>query len=261
MDLDDPRLLCPDAAGRRAGRRAGPGVLGARLRSVRAAGRGRLRGRPAGPRPSRARGGGPGRGLRRRARCAAPSAASTRSCARAGSDIPRCRAAPPPPGPQSRIDLGGAARALAAELGAIVDPGKRVCEALDRRRALPGDARRLARGPVARRARCAEAAEQRPDPVNRRLRGLPRRAGSSRGRLWTRAAIPVRALLDRLLAGFGERYEQAKRAGVGGRLRRPRAARGATCCAITRSCAASTPSASSGSWSTSCRTPTGCSSS
>jgi len=128
-----------------------------------------------------------------------------------GQRHPRLPAAPPAPGAEARIALRDAARALAAELGAIGDPGSRVIEALARVQhcltaldtgeedlwaaelaalRLPGN------GPALSTDACAAYHEAL----------LVHRTACA-----TRAAIPVRALLDRLLAGFGERYEQAKR--------------------------------------------------
>jgi len=128
-----------------------------------------------------------------------------------GQRHPRLPAAPPAPGAASRIAIRDAARALAAELGAIGDPGARVIEALAR---------------VQRCLTALDGGEEDPWPAE--LAAL--RLGSNgpalstdacaayqkalvahRDACATRAAIPVRALLDRLLAGFGERYEQAKR--------------------------------------------------
>jgi len=128
-----------------------------------------------------------------------------------GQRHPRLPAAPPPPGAESRIALRDAARALAAELGVIDDPGARVIEALAR---------------VQRCLTALDAAGEDPWPAELAALRLPSNGPAlstdacaayqealvgHRAACATRAAIPVRALLDRLLAGFGERYERAKR--------------------------------------------------
>ncbi len=128
-----------------------------------------------------------------------------------GQRHPRLPAAPRPPGPETRVELADAAHALALELGAIDEPGARVVEALSRVErcltmldgsgddpwAAELDALKLpSNGPVLSTDACVAYRET---------------LAAHQAACATRAAIPVRALLDRLLAGFGERYEQAKR--------------------------------------------------
>ncbi|MDQ6732058.1 MAG: UvrD-helicase domain-containing protein, partial [Actinomycetota bacterium] len=128
-----------------------------------------------------------------------------------GQRHPRLPAAPTPPGPETGVALRAVALALAAELGAIDDPGARVIEALARVErcltvagvpdedpwAAELDALRLpSNGPTLSTDACAAYREA---------------LSAHRADCATRAAIPVRALLDALLGGFGERYEQAKR--------------------------------------------------
>lgn len=128
-----------------------------------------------------------------------------------GQRHPRLPAPPPPPGPESRAALRDAARAIAAELGGIGDPGARVIEALAR---------------VQRCLTALDSGEEDPWPAELAALALPSNGPAlstdacgayqealvaHRAACGTRAAIPVRALLDRLLTGFGEHYERAKR--------------------------------------------------
>ncbi len=153
-------------------------------------------------------------------------------------------------------ELTAAAHALAGELGAIADPSPRVREAIDRVGAClelvageevwPAD---LGRGVLPRNGAALST-----DACVRYTEAL----GNFRTHCATVAARPVRELLDRLLEGYGRHYAERKRAVSGLDFEDLEL--------VTRrlllddsSCASATPPASSGSWSTSCRTPTGCS--
>jgi ATP-dependent helicase/nuclease subunit A len=125
--------------------------------------------------------------------------------------LPPC----PPPGDDGVAALRAAAVALAAELGAIADPGARVVQALDRVQ------------------RCLELTEADPATVWPASLGplkLPRNGAALctdacaaytdaldafRSACAAREAGPVRDLLDRLLAGFGEHFERRKREASG----------------------------------------------
>ena len=120
---------------------------------------------------------------------------------------------PPLPAGQApaAASLLAAARLVSAELGAVADPGVRVISALDRLQ------------------RCADAlsAGTEPWPGEMRAWELPRNGPTLSTDACTayrealtayveqralHVAGPVRDLLDRLLTGFADRYEQAKRA-------------------------------------------------
>ncbi len=121
--------------------------------------------------------------------------------------LPPC----PPPGDDGVAALRAAAAAVAAELGAIAEPGARVLQALDRVQ------------------RCLELTEADPStvwPASLWPLKLPRNGAALctdacaaytealdafRAACAAREAGPVRDLLDRLLAGFGEHYERRKR--------------------------------------------------
>ena len=139
-----------------------------------------------------------------------------------GQQSPRLPPCPPPPGPESAGALGAAVEALAAELGMIADPGAKVSEAL----------RKL--------DRCRELllGGTEPWPAELDAVKLPGNGAALStdacsayaAALWryradcaARAAAPVRDQLDALLAAFGERYAERKRAALGRRLRGPRA--------------------------------------
>jgi ATP-dependent helicase/nuclease subunit A len=110
-------------------------------------------------------------------------------------------------------DLLAAARALAAELGEIVDPSPRVCEAIDRVSACldlvasaevwPAD---LGAGRLPRNGAALST-----DACVRYTEALDR----YRAHCATVAARPVRDLLDRLLDAYGRHYEERKRAASG----------------------------------------------
>ena len=107
-------------------------------------------------------------------------------------------------------ELTAAARALAAELGAVVDPSPRVCEAIDRVRACldlvasgevwPAD---LGAGRLPRNGAALST-----DACARYTEALAR----FRTHCATVAARPVRDLLDRLLDAYGRHYAEGKRA-------------------------------------------------
>jgi ATP-dependent helicase/nuclease subunit A len=121
--------------------------------------------------------------------------------------LPPC----PPPDDDGVPALRAAAVAVAAELGAISEPGTRVVQALDRVQ------------------RCLELTEADPGtvwPASLWPLKLPRNGAALctdacaaytealdafRAACAAREAGPVRDLLDRLLAGFGEHYERRKR--------------------------------------------------
>ena len=107
-------------------------------------------------------------------------------------------------------ELTAAARALAAELGAVVDPSPRVCEAIDRVGACldlvasgevwPAD---LGAGRLPRNGAALST-----DACARYTEAL----GRFRTHCATVAARPVRDLLDRLLDAYGRHYAEGKRA-------------------------------------------------
>jgi ATP-dependent helicase/nuclease subunit A len=110
----------------------------------------------------------------------------------------------------SAAELTAAAQALAAELGAIPDPGPKVCEAIDRVSAcleLVGSDRvwpaELERGRLPRNGAALST-----DACARYTEAL----GRFRTHCATVAARPVRDLLDRLLDAYGRHYEERKRA-------------------------------------------------
>jgi ATP-dependent exoDNAse (exonuclease V) beta subunit len=110
-------------------------------------------------------------------------------------------------------ELTAAARALAAELGAIPEPGPKVCEAIERigaclelvgsDRVWPAD---LERGRLPRNGAALST-----DACVRYTEGL----GRFRAHCATVAARPVRDLLDQLLDAYGRHYEERKRAASG----------------------------------------------
>jgi ATP-dependent helicase/nuclease subunit A len=110
-------------------------------------------------------------------------------------------------------ELTSAARALAAELGAIAEPSPRVCEAIDRVAAClelvaagevwPAD---LGAGRLPRNGAALST-----DACVRYTEALDR----FRTHCATVAARPVRDLLDRLLHAYGRHYEERKRAASG----------------------------------------------
>jgi ATP-dependent helicase/nuclease subunit A len=128
----------------------------------------------------------------------------------AGATHPRL---PPAPSPadDGAAQLRSAAAALGAELGAIAEPGVRVVQALHRIE------------------RCLEVTERDPAeawPASLWPLKLPRNGAALstdaclaysealdafRAACAARAAGPVRDLLDRMLAGYGEHYERRKR--------------------------------------------------
>ncbi len=134
----------------------------------------------------------------------------------AGQLHPRLPEIPPPDAdPAHPVDGGaseleGAARSLAAELGAIAEPSPRVCEAIDRVAVClellaagdvwPAD---LYRGRLPRNGAALST-----DACVRYTETLDR----YRVHCATVAARPVRDLLDRLLDAYGRHYEQRKRA-------------------------------------------------
>ena len=175
-----------------------------------------------------------------------------------GQCIRAFRPRPSPPGPETAHALAAAARELVGELAAIPAPGARVLDALGRlercqamlagpepwpaeldRLKLPGNGAALSTDA------CAAYAQA---------------LAAYRDACAARAALPVRELMDRLLVSFGEHYAEAKRA-CRGSTSRISNCWPVTCSSGARTCAASTPSASPGSWSMSSRTPTGSSSS
>ena len=127
-----------------------------------------------------------------------------------GQRAPRLPAGPRAPGPEPRRELERAARAVAAELGAIVEPSAKVADALgrlDRCLALLGDdalwpteldrVKLPANGAALSTDACAAYGEA---------------LSAYRAVCAARAAGPVRDRLDALLAAFGTRYEARKRA-------------------------------------------------
>ena len=127
-----------------------------------------------------------------------------------GQRVPRLPAAPPAPGAEPRRELERAARAVAAELGAIASPSPKVVEALgrlDRCLALasedalwPAELNRVklpANGAALSTDACAAYGEA---------------LSAYRAACAARAAVPVRDRIDALLAAFGTRYEARKRA-------------------------------------------------
>ena len=127
-----------------------------------------------------------------------------------GQRAPRLPAGAPTPGPEPRRELERAARAVAAELAAIVEPSAKVAEALgrlDRCLALLSDdalwpteldrVKLPANGAALSTDACAAYGEA---------------LSAYRAVCAARAAGPVRDRLDALLAAFGTRYEARKRA-------------------------------------------------
>ena len=166
----------------------------------------------------------PDRRPRRRARCASTILVGLRPAALGRRDAPAAATVSTAGRRRRRGALRAAAGAVAAELGAIAEPGARVVQALDRVAALPGAAARAIPPSVWPASLWrAQAAAQRGRALHRRLRGLPEALDAFRAACAARGRGPVRDLLDRLLAGFGERYERRKRGGLRPRLRGPRA--------------------------------------
>ncbi len=127
-----------------------------------------------------------------------------------GQRAPRLPAGPQAPGPEPRRELERAARAVAAELGAIAEPSAKVADALGRLdRCLtllsddalwPTELDRVklpANGAALSTDACAAYGEA---------------LSAYRAVCAARAAGPVRDRLDALLAAFGTRYEARKRA-------------------------------------------------
>ncbi|HZE06527.1 MAG TPA: UvrD-helicase domain-containing protein, partial [Solirubrobacteraceae bacterium] len=129
-----------------------------------------------------------------------------------GCRQPRLPACPADHATGAAVALAGAAAAVAAELREVDKPGKSVLEALERVR------------------RCLELIERGPDavwPPELEAVRLPRNGAALstdaclaytealaayRAALAARAAVPVRDLLDGLLAAFDRRYAERKRA-------------------------------------------------
>ena len=127
-----------------------------------------------------------------------------------GQRVPRLPVGAPDPGPEAQRELARAARAVAAELGAIAEPSVKVLEALGRlERCIallddeslwPTDLDRVklpTNGAALSTDACAAYGEA---------------LGAYRAVCAARAAGPVRDRLDALLAAFGARYEARKRA-------------------------------------------------
>ncbi len=128
-----------------------------------------------------------------------------------GQQSPRLPQCPPFPGPESAAQLIDAAAALAAELEMIAEPGARVAEMLDKLRRLPEVARAIDDPwPAALDAfrLSGNGAALSTDACVAYAAALAR----FRADCAARAAAPVRDQFDALLAAFGERYAERKRA-------------------------------------------------
>ena len=175
-----------------------------------------------------------------------------------GQAEPRLPPAPPPPGPGAGVALEAAARAVAAELAEIAEPGPKVLEALSRlerclelvavgdlwpteldRVKLPGNGSALSTDACGAYGEALAAYKTTARP------GPPDRCVIASMRCWTRSAAITERQSGRSRAWTSRTWSWSR----------------SSCCAATASCASATRSALSGSWSTSSRTPTGSSSS